>query len=61
MNISACFLPACTSVYHVHAWCPQRSAEGAASPGTAAIDGCELPCGCREKNPGPLQERQKYS
>jgi hypothetical protein len=27
--------------------------EGVISPGTGVSDSCELPCGCRELNPGP--------
>lgn len=28
------------------------------SPGTEVIDGCQLPCGCWDRNPEPLQEQQ---
>jgi hypothetical protein len=31
--------------------------EGIRSHGATVIDGCELPCGCWELNPGPLQEQ----
>lgn len=27
------------------------------SPGTTVTDGCNLPCGCRELNPGSLEEK----
>ena len=27
------------------------------SPGTGSSDSCELPCGCWELNPGPLEEQ----
>lgn len=27
------------------------------SPGTGVIDGCKLPCGLWDLNPGPLQEQ----
>lgn len=50
-------LPACISVYHMHAWCPQRSEEGIRSPGTGVPDNCELPCGCWDLNLGSLEEK----
>ena len=31
--------------------------KGSTSPGTAVTDKCELPCGCWELNPGPLEEQ----
>jgi hypothetical protein len=31
--------------------------EGVISPETGVADGCELPCGCWELNPGPLEEQ----
>jgi hypothetical protein len=31
--------------------------EGVRFPWTGVTDGCELPCGCWESNPGPLQEQ----
>ena len=37
--------------------CPQRSDESIRFPGTGVTDSCELPCGCWESNPGPLQEQ----
>ena len=40
--------------------CMQRPEEGIRSLGTGVTDGCELPCGCWEWNPGPLQEQQLY-
>lgn len=43
-------LPACMSMHHVRAWCPQRSDEAIGSPGTGVTDGCELPRGYREPN-----------
>lgn len=48
-------LPACISVYHMHAWCPQRSEEGIRSPGTEVMDGCGPPYRYGEINPDPLQ------
>lgn len=38
------FLPACMSMYHVYAWCPVRTEEGAGSLETRVVDPCELPC-----------------
>lgn len=32
--------------------------EAVQSPGTEVADGCELPYGCWESNPCPLQEQQ---
>lgn len=32
------------SVYHVSAWCPLRTEEGAGSLETRVVDPCELPC-----------------
>jgi hypothetical protein len=51
-------LPACMSVYHVHAWCPQWLEEGIGSPGTRITDDFELLCGCWELNLGSLEEQQ---
>lgn len=31
--------------------------EGVGSPETVNTDSCELPCGCWELNPGPLEEQ----
>ena len=31
--------------------------EGVGSAGTGVTDSCELPCGCWELNPGPLEEQ----
>lgn len=39
-------LPACISVYDVHAWGPWRPEEGAGCPGTKVIDSWELPYSC---------------
>ena len=35
----------------------QRPEEGIRSLGTGVTGGCELPCGCWELNPGPLEEQ----
>ena len=43
-------------VYHMHAWCLQRSEEDR-SPGTGVRDGYELPCGWWELNPSLLKEQ----
>ena len=34
--------------------------KGVGSPGTRVTNSCELPCGCWELNPGPLQEQQVF-
>lgn len=40
----------------MYTWYPLRSEEGNSSPGTAVMNGCELPCRCWVLNLGPLQE-----
>lgn len=47
-------LPACMSMYHMYACCPQRPEQGLRSPGIGVGDSCELPCACWELNLGPL-------
>jgi hypothetical protein len=47
------FLPVCMSVYHLHAWCPQKPGEGVRSSGSGGRDSCEQPCGCWGLNPQP--------
>lgn len=44
------------SAYYIHAWCPQRP--GLSISGTGVKGGCELLCGCWERTPGSLEERQ---
>jgi hypothetical protein len=41
----------------MHAWYPQRPAEGIGSPGTTVRNSCELPSGCQELNLDPLEEQ----
>ena len=42
-------------IHHVHAWCPWKSERRLSdSPGARVQGGGELPCGCRELNPGIL-------
>ena len=36
----------------------QKPKEGLRFSKTGVADSCELPCGCWELNPGPLQEQQ---
>ena len=50
-------LPACMYVYHFVLF-PQRPEEDVRIFGAGVIDGCKLPCGCWELNPGHLQEQQ---
>ena len=47
----------CVSVYNVHVCHPQRLEEGVRSVSISIIDGCELPCGCWDLNPGLLEEQ----
>lgn len=37
--------------------CPQRPEEGSRALGTVATEGCKLPCGFWDPNPGPLKEQ----
>lgn len=53
-----CVLPVCIRVHHMHAWCPPDSEVGIRSLGTGTVDGCKLPCRCREPSPGPVQKEQ---
>lgn len=48
-------LPASMSVSHVSAWRPWRPEVGVRSSGTGYTR-CQPPCGCKELNPGPLEE-----
>jgi hypothetical protein len=41
----------------MHAGGLWRPEEGIRSPGPGVRDGCEPPYGCKESNPGPLQEQ----
>jgi hypothetical protein len=34
-----------------------RTEEGIRSPGPRVTDSCELPCGCQELDPGPVEEQ----
>ena len=43
---------------NIYIQCLQRPEEGTGSSGAGVTNGCELPCGCRELNPGPLEEQQ---
>lgn len=55
--MSRSVLPACTYVYHIHAWHPQRSEETVRSTGTGVTGYCEIPFGCWDPNVAPLQEQ----
>lgn len=44
-------------MYHMHAWCLQRTDKGIGSLEPGITDGCEPRCGCWELNPSPLQEQ----
>lgn len=50
--LSTDVLPACVSTYHVHVWCPGRTAVGIGYHGIT--DGCEPPFRCWESN-SPLE------
>jgi hypothetical protein len=47
-------LPAFISVCVWYPWSPE---EGHRVSGTRVTVGCELPCGCWDSNPGPLEEQ----
>lgn len=36
---------------------PHRPEEGSRPLGTVATEGCKLPCGCWDPNPGPSREQ----
>ena len=38
-------------------WYRQKLEEGVRPPGNGVTDSCELPCGCWESNPHPLEEQ----
>jgi hypothetical protein len=42
-------------LFYLH-WCFSYICEGVRCPGTGVTDSCELPCGCWELNPGPLED-----
>lgn len=43
--MSMSILPACISVYHIHAWCPQMSEEDIGFPGAGVMNDFVLPRG----------------
>lgn len=51
-------LPACTSVYHLHAWCLERPGEDGSCCATGVTDGRESLCGFCRQNLGSLKEHQ---
>lgn len=56
-------LPEYMSAHHLSAWLleTRRGHEARrehGSPGTGIIDGCDLPSGCWESNPSPLENNQ---
>ena len=51
-------MPACMTVYHMHACCPWSAEEDIGSPGTELKDCWELPCGCWESSTLGLLEEQ---
>jgi hypothetical protein len=44
-------------MYHLCVWCTWGPEKGVESSGIGVTDGYELPCGCQELNPGPLEEQ----
>ena len=54
-------LPACMSVYYVHACCLWASEEDVRAPGTGVTGGCNLPCRCWELNTETLWKEQQCS
>ena len=56
-------LPECMHVYFMHVYFiyaleDQKMTPEIGFPVTGVTDGCELPCGCWEPNPSPLQEQE---
>lgn len=51
------FLFACMSVYLVHIWCPQRYKRALDSLEWKFTDGCKLPRGFWESNPGSPEKQ----
>lgn len=46
------------SMYHFHSVPKRGLEEKVRSPGTGVLeDRCELPCGCYDLNPSPLEEQ----
>lgn len=55
-------MPACLSVYHLHAWCLQKSKEDIGAHRTTAIrDCCELPYGWGGIEPQALWKSSQCS
>lgn len=50
-------LPACMSLYHVHAQCLQQPEEDVKSSESGVTDGRELQSGCWESNPSLLKQQ----
>ena len=48
------------STLYLWAWYLQSLEEDFRVPGTIVKDGCELPCGCLESIPGPLEEQSLF-
>lgn len=48
----------CVYMHHICALCLRRPVDDIISPGTGAIESCELPRGCWEPNLGSLKEQQ---
>jgi hypothetical protein len=54
-------VPTCIYVYHMYAWCLQKSKKSIRSPGTTGVtDVCELLHGYWRSNIGPLQKQQVF-
>lgn len=55
------WLHICLWPYMMCATNAQRPEEGTRPCGTGVTDSCEMPCGCKESNPGPLEREQALS
>lgn len=50
-------LPICICMCITYMWTPEQSVR---SPESGVIHSCELPCWCRELNPGSLKEQPMF-
>ena len=50
----------CMSVLHICAWSLWRPEDSLRSSGTEVTGNCEMPCGCWDLNPGPLEEQPMF-
>lgn len=49
------------SVQHLSSWYLVRTEAGTGSPRNGLIEGCEIPCVCKELNPGTVEKQPPLS